>query len=282
MPESQAVIEVNDHTFEADVVARSREVPVVVDFWAPWCGPCRALGPVLEQLATEADGEWVLAKINVDNNQQSAQRFGVRGIPAVKAFRDGELVDEFTGALPQAQIEQWLDGFLPDETDAKIAEARALEDAGQWDQATAIYEAVQADQPGDTPALLGLARVSAARGEHDEAAQFLDEVSEHAHDAEFYRVWLEVEAANTAPREALQARVEDNPGDLEAQYELGVRLAAAGSFDAALEHLLQIVLRDRAFRDDLGRETMVRIFQVMGSNTDQVREWQKRLGRAMY
>lgn len=283
MSEGQsALIEVTDANFDAQVIERSRQVPVVVDFWAPWCGPCRALGPVLENLATQADGAWVLAKINVDNNQQSARRYGVRGIPAVKAFRDGQLVDEFTGALPQGRIVQWLDGFLPSESDAKLDEARRLESSGQLDEAASIYQTVLEAEADHPQALMGLARVAAAEDRHDPAAALLERVPEHERGPEYFRVWLQVEAANAADLDALKARVADDSGDLEAQYELGVVLAARGAFDEALDHLLQVVIRDRGFRDDIGRDTMVRIFQVMGPDTEHVREWQKKLGRAMY
>lgn len=282
MPEAQNVIDVTDLNFEQEVIARSHQVPVVVDFWAPWCGPCRALGPTLESLAGKSGGEWILAKVNVDDNQESARRYGVRGIPAVKAFENGEIVDEFTGALPQSQIEQWLDGFLPSEVDEKLDQADAFVDQGDLDRAAALYKEVLEAEPDDPDALLGMAKVAAGEGNHAEAERLLESVPPAERDADYEQISLELEASRLAPVEKLEARVSDDPGDLEALYELGVRLAAAGKFDEALEHLLQIVIRDRTFRDDVGRETMVRIFQLMGPDSDRVREWQKKLGRAMY
>ncbi|QDG53628.1 co-chaperone YbbN [Persicimonas caeni] len=282
MPETQHLIDVTDQNFEQEVIARSHDVPVVVDFWAPWCGPCRALGPTLESMAAKAGGEWILAKVNVDNNQQSAQRFGVRGIPAVKAFVDGRMVDEFTGALPQSRIEAWLDGILPSEPDAQLDEAEALEESGDLDAAASIYEQVLDEDPDHIDALLGMARVSAMRGENERAEELLDQVPIAERDGEYERVLLDVQAAQFAPVDELQARVEEDAADLESRWQLGIKLASQRRFDEALDHLLQIVIRDRGFRDDAGRETMVRIFEVMGPNTDEVREWQKKLGRAMY
>src|SRR5512147_1473306 len=124
-------VEVPPGQFEAAVIDESRRRPVVVDFWAPWCGPCRTLGPVLEKLAAAGGGDWLLAKVNVDDSPELAGRFGVQGIPAVKAFRDGEVIDEFVGALPEREVRRWLDGVAPGPADTAFAEARALLEAGK-------------------------------------------------------------------------------------------------------------------------------------------------------
>ena len=278
------VVEVTDQSFESEVIDASHETTLVVDFWAPWCGPCKQLGPVLESLAAEGGGDWILAKLNVDDNQQAAQSFGVRGIPAVKAFVDGEIVDQFTGAKPRSQVEGWLESFLPSESDEQMDEAdRALEQ-GEVDRAEELYRSVLDEQRNDPKALVGLARVALARGEADQAAEWLDQVPEGLEDTTeggFEQVWLEVEAARAGEGDELEARIDEDPDDLEARYELGMRRAAGGEYEAALEHLLEIVRRDREFRDALGRQAMIRLFEVM-PDSESVREWRQKMGRAMY
>jgi thioredoxin len=129
---SSAVIEVSDRDFQQTVIEQSRRVPVVVDFWAPWCGPCRMIGPVLERLAAEAHGAWILAKLNVDHNPQTASRFGIQGIPAVKGFRNGQVVSEFVGAVPEPQIRRFVDQLVPSAADTMAAEGQRLEAQATW------------------------------------------------------------------------------------------------------------------------------------------------------
>jgi putative thioredoxin len=285
MASSPYVIDVDTDGFEDSVVEKSKSMPVVVDFWAPWCGPCRTLGPTLEALADEAKGEWILAKINVDENQELAQRFNVRGIPAVKAFVDGDVVDEFTGAKPRNMIEVWLENILPSESDEQVLAAQEAEADGDYEDAAKAYRAALEHDPQHTTALVGLSRVEFELGHTEEAAELLERVvpgAEGRDTAEFQQTWFRVEAADLPPVDELEARVADDEDDLTARWELAVQLAAGEHYDDALEHLLEIVGRDREFREDVGRETMVRIFHILGAESEATREWQKKLGRAMY
>lgn len=287
MVASQHVMDVNADQFEAEVVERSKRQPVVVDFWAPWCGPCRVLGPTLEALADEAAGAWVLAKVNVDQNQGLAGQFGVRGIPAVKAFVDGKIVDEFTGALPRQRIEAWLEGVVPDEAaqarDEAVAEAMAAEQAGDLEAAQAAWRRVLRDEPDHAKAASRLALIEADRGLVAEARELLERVpgGEMTDEPDYHRAWFAIEAAAYPERETLAARVDEAPDDLEARFGLGARLIAAGDFDRGLEQLLEIVARDRSWRDDRGREAMVRAFKIL-DDPERVRHWQRRMGQAMY
>jgi putative thioredoxin len=205
------VIDVDETTFEADVLRRSFEKTVVVDFWAEWCGPCRALGPVLERLATEEGADWILAKLDVDANQRIAGAFGIQGIPAVKAFRDGKQVGEFTGALPESQVRRWLEGLGPTEGDLAIVLAEEAEAAGRLDEAKDAYERALAAEPGLFAARSGLARVALALRAGDLDAG------------------------------ALESRVEADPGDLEAVLGLADLEAAAGRHEPAFARLIETI-----------------------------------------
>lgn len=273
------VRDVSDESFDRDVLEKSHEVPVVVDFWAPWCGPCKQLGPTLEDLAEEAEGDWLLAKLNVDDNKETSGDYDVRGIPAVKAFIDGEVVDEFTGVKSRTAVQEWLDGFQ-----RQSQAARALE-SGNLDRAESLFEAILEDRPEDIGALAGRARVALQRGDAETAQEFLDRVPDAAEDQapeSFARAWLGVEAERAGAPDDLRERIDADPDDLEARLELGVQLARDGDYDAGLEQFLEIVRRDREFRDDVGRRAMVRVFELMGPGTDAVREWRQEMGRAMY
>ena len=149
-------MEVSEQTFQADVVERSYQAPVVVDFWAEWCGPCRALGPVLEKLAAEADGEWTLAKVDVDANPQISQALGIQGIPAVKAIKDGKIVAEFTGAIPEAQVREWLSQLGPSVGELLVVEGMEAEACGDLNEAAERYRSALGQEPANAEARAAL------------------------------------------------------------------------------------------------------------------------------
>jgi len=240
----------------------------VVDFWAPWCGPCRTLGPTLERLAGEAKGEWVLAKINVDNNQRLSQAFGVQGIPAVKAFREGKVVEEFAGALPESQVRAWLKRVLPAASDGLVAAAAAME---QHDpsEAAARYRLALGEDPNNTAALFSLGRLLVAQG-HPEGVEALRQVPSGAPEYSRARAWLTLadffeQAGDQAPGWLSQLG-DDKQDDTEARYRLAAHMARQGRYADAISQLLAIVERDRAFRDDAARKTLLALFEALGDD----------------
>jgi putative thioredoxin len=266
---SEWTVEVNEENFEAAVLARSMEVPVLVDFWAEWCGPCKVLGPVLEKLAGEYAGEFILAKVNVDENPQLASAFGIQGIPAVKLFRDGDLASEFTGALPEPMLREFLGKFLPSAADKEALAAAELEAEGKVDEAKAAYQAILASDPNHATALLGLGRLAMNGGDHDGAVNYLEQipiVAGERKEADRLLARLNLQAGGSANEAALREKIKADPNDLEARFELAQTLAGVEKYDEALGEFLAIVKADRKFKDDGARKAMIQVFEVIGSD----------------
>jgi putative thioredoxin len=251
------VFDVDETTFQQKVVERSREVPVVVDFWAEWCGPCRQLGPALEKAAQEREGKVDLAKLDVDTNQRLAAEYRVQGIPAVKAFRDGKVADEFTGAIPPRQVEEFFDKLVPPESELLAAEAVR---SGDEDS---LRAAVEAD-PRNVAAVTALARILIGRGEYDGALELLEQLPQ------------DFAAAGLAAR-AWLAR-EGGP-NLDGAFEAW----DAGDHATALEKLQEAFAEadDDETRDRI-RQVMVAIFTELGADDPLAREHRRRLATALY
>jgi len=278
------VKEVTDATFDSEVIERSERVPVVIDFWAPWCGPCRTLGPVLERLANEHEGAFVLAKINVDENPRIAGEFAIRSIPAVKAVRHGEIVDEFVGALSEPAVRQFLQRLLPTEADRAAGEGREAEDKGDVVTAEGHYRRALESDPNHPAARLGVGRLlSATDPEHAlaELDRVLPGTPERA-DADRIAARLRLVADDGAGAAELRARVERDPADLEARLKLARLLAAEEDYEAALAHLLEIIRRDREFEEEAGRKAMLDIFNVLGPRHPLTEKYRGELARVLF
>ena len=277
-------IEVGETNFEAEVLERSRQVPVMVDFWAPWCGPCRVLGPVLERLAEESAGAFILAKLNVDENPTIAALFQIQGIPAVKIFKDGALAGEFTGALPEEAIRQVLSRFLLSDRDKRVREGAERQEEGDRDQAEAIYREVLEQESDHSGALFHLGRLLADRDE-TQALNLLERISLVAperKEAEPLIARLKLKKGGGEDLSVLRQEVTRTGDDLEARFKLGQALAASDQYEEALEEFLTVVKRDREFRDDGARKAILQIFDILGNESAIVDCYRSELAKALF
>jgi len=285
---SGLVIDVTDESFERDVLERSKEVPVVVDFWAPWCGPCRTLGPILERAAQQNAGAFVLAKINVDENPQIAAAAGARSIPLVIAFRDGQARSSFVGAQPESEVKRFLAAILPTQADRLAKEGGELLLAGHGNAAEERFRAALAADARHAAALVGLARALGERGATEQALALLERVvGAPAIEQEAERLAAELRTRAAAPADsgelaALEAKTRANPADLAARIEYARALAAARRYEPALAELLACVEADAHFGEDAARKAMLDVFGVLGGEHELVQQYRSALARLLF
>ena len=281
---SEFAFDVTRENFQEKVGEACMQVPVVVDFWAPWCAPCQALKPMLEKLADEFKGRFLLAKINSDENPDIAQYFGVRGIPSVKVLFQGQLIDEFNGALPESEVRAFLERIaLPGEEAGLREQAAERVAAGDLDGALAVLIEATRQAPDDEATRLDAIDVLMQLGRNDEARQLLAgeyQVETDRANALRARLALAEGAADVAP---LEARLAANADDHAARLELSTAYAAQGRFREALEAALEVVLRDRFFDEGAGRKAMLKLFEALSGeqHDDLVREFRRKLSAAL-
>lgn len=285
--ELPAVIDATDASFEADALDASHQCPIVVDFWAPWCGPCQTLGPLLERLARESQGGFRLVKVDIDQNPMTARAFGVQSIPFVAALREGEVVNEFVGAQPESVVRQFLERVLPDEADDLATRGEQARLAGQSEEAESLFREALGLRPGQAMAAFGLAQIQADAGKTEEALQTLDAVvPEGAIGAEAQRLAARLRLANgeneTTDASSLRATVASDPANLEATLALGHIESAAGRHQEALALFLEVVRRDRNFEEGAARKAMLDIFTVLGRENPLVEDYQRRLSGILF
>lgn len=280
-------IDVTDDNFQTEVIEKSSSVPVLVDFWAEWCQPCQMLKPVLEALAEEYKGKFILAKVNSDNNQQLAALFGVRGIPNVKAIYKGKTVNEFSGVLSEADIRKFLELVIPNESETYRLQAQTALESGDSEEALQLLDKAIISDENNFKAQIDKAEIYVNSGNMSDAESILKKLPLTARQADAntqervqeieIKIGISKRSENLPDKASLLAETEKNPTDLQAKLNLANVFIAEQEFESALELLFDIIRQDRQFNDDIARKTVLEIFTLLGPQSDTVREARRKL-----
>lgn len=286
MADSPYIADVTQTDFDTQVLKKSNSVPVVTDFWAAWCAPCRALTPVLTKLTNEYAGKFFLAKIDTDAERELAAEQGVRSLPTIKIYRSGKVVDGFVGAQPQTVIESILRRHIARPSDTLLEQARSLHAAGQTEAALAALRDAMTNDPSNDQATIELAKLLLDASRLDEAEQVLGSVSVgRLGDAEILALHMRLKftwiAVGGPPARELEKVVASDPENNEALYQLSAHKVLAGEYEPAMGHLLAIVKRDRRFRDDAARKALVNVFNLLGADNTLVKKYRAELYRVL-
>jgi putative thioredoxin len=287
MSKSSYILDTDSASFQALVVDGSYRVPVLVDFWAEWCGPCRSLAPILEKLAEEFKGRFLLVKVDTDREQEVASQFGIRSLPTVKLFKDGVVVDEFMGAQPESRVRALLERFVPRESDDARAQAQTLRENGKLTQARSLLEEAHAGDLDNQRVIPDLANVLIDLGELEQAKNLLDSASASVRTDDEMRTarvrlgFAEVSESSPPIDELIQA-IEKEPRDCESRYRLGALHVGRGEYEAALEKFIEILRMDRAFRDDAGRKGLLSVFEMLGNEDPLVGRYRAQMSSLLY
>ena len=278
MPLSEYILDVDEAGFESQVVLRSHELPVVVDFWAPWCSPCTYLSPILERQAIEAGGAFLLAKVNVDESPNLSIRYGVQGIPAVKAFRDGEVMAEFVGAQPESMVRKFLESVVPSESDQAVGEAMSLLGTRHYRQAEDAFRQVLEQDETNADAALGLVESLLMQGDGAAALSMLQNFPAGT-------AWAKAETYMPLAKLMVEADDAEPPEDqdpLAASLYQSARLIARGNLPAAMDGLLGILQEDKRYRNGLPRQILLALFALLGDDDPLTRKYRDEMASVLF
>ena len=287
MADSPYLIDVTPENFHAVVIEGSHQRPVLVDFWADWCAPCRMLTPILSKLADEYAGKVLVAKLNTEQEQALAAQFGIRSLPTVQLFKDGKPVDQFMGALPEPQIREFLERHIPRESDDLLARAFRCMDSGDAPGARLLIDQARAMDPGNARLQIADARIKMQAGDITGARETLEGVPlEMQDDPDVRRLQGEiaflVRVADAPPEPELTRRIGADPNDSEARYGIAAHRVARGDYEGALEELLTLLKKDRKYGDDAARKGMLMIFDMLGGEGEVVAGYRAKMLSALY
>ncbi len=282
MTDSPYIQNVTAETFQSLVIDNSFKQPVLVDFWAEWCNPCQVLLPLLGQLADEYKGAFILAKVNSDEQGELAAQMGVKSLPTVKLIINGEMVNEFMGALPESEIRQFLDPYIQTQSDHVLTDAMAAFEAGNEAQALEMLNTALANDPKNANLKIKIAQLVFAQGDQESANSLLDSLSEDekgepAAKELIAQIKLAAQLKDIGDPIELQNRIEKDPDDLEAILQMSQYQLSTGNHEAAIQLLMSIMQKDRSFNDDAGRLGLIEIFEMLGNDHPLVQSYRRKM-----
>jgi putative thioredoxin len=282
MSDSPFIHNVTAENFQSLVIENSFKQPVLVDFWADWCNPCQALIPVLTQLAEEYQGAFILAKVNSDEQGELAAQAGVRSLPTVKLFINGQIVNEFMGALPESEVRKFLDPYIQTESDQVINEAMAAFQQGREQDALEMLNKALADDPKNAKLKVNIARLVANQGDHDSAMALLDSLTDEEADQPEARelkaqLKLAAQVKEAGDPAELEQRLQENPDDLEALLKMSNVKSAMGDYEAAMGLLLSVMQKDNSFNDGAARKGLLDLFEMLGGDNPLTKAYRRKM-----
>ena len=287
MADSPFIFEVTSENFQQIIIEGSHSQPVLVDFWADWCAPCKSLMPLLAKLADEYQGKFVLAKINTEEQRELASQFGIRSLPTVKLFRNGQPVDEFMGALPEGNVRAFLDKHIPRESDLLLSQADSLLLQGDVAKAGELINQANRMEPDNPRVRVSYARYKATLGEFSDAEKLLEALPPEEKEkpevvSMLARIAFDRIASSAPTQDELEQTLKQDPSNARAMYQLAAHRIIQNDYETALDLLLSLMIKDRQYNDDAGRKAMLQVFGLLGGEGELVKRYRTRMFNALH